>query len=268
MTKVDISILDGVPQTLLIPLMGRALESQKRDGILNDPKSVSIFNQIDYDFDKFNNPSLQSSLFRTVVRTTIIDHLVLTFFEEQSSATIIEIGCGLNTRFERLDNGKIQWFDLDVPEVYNIWKKFFVETDRHHFLATSAFDEDWLRQVKTKSQGPYFFISEASVTYFSEQKVKTLFTNLHNYFPRSHYLFDAASPGFLNDQKKSSISRKYFNAHYKWFLKDLDTLKTWLPEMKILKSINLERPDEPFASLYPQNFILHKQGAHLNLVQI
>ena len=267
MDKVDISELKGVTQTLLIPLMGRAFESQKKNGIIEDSKSKEIFKQIDYDFQGLKEKELRPSLFRTVIRTRIIDQLTQKYLAEYPSATIVEIGCGLNTRFERIDNGKLNWFDLDVPEVHRIWNMFFSETSRRHFLSNSAFDDLWMDQVKKRSDGPYFFISEASINYFPEQQIRPLFDKLHRHFPGSHYLFDSASPGFLSSQQKSSIARKYFSTHFKWFLKDPVSLQEWIPEIIISETVNLEQPGQPYADLYTQNFIPKENGEQLNLIR-
>lgn len=32
--------------------------------------------------------------------------------DEHPAGTITELGCGLNTRFERIDNGLAQWMDM------------------------------------------------------------------------------------------------------------------------------------------------------------
>ena len=32
-------------------------------------------------------------------------------------AAVVHLGCGLDTRFERVDNGQVEWFDLDIPDV-------------------------------------------------------------------------------------------------------------------------------------------------------
>ncbi|MEM7180576.1 MAG: hypothetical protein AAF518_06675 [Spirochaetota bacterium] len=45
--------LGAVQETLLIPLLGRAMETKKANGILQDTKAVSIVEQLDYDFSKW-----------------------------------------------------------------------------------------------------------------------------------------------------------------------------------------------------------------------
>lgn len=42
---------------------------------------------------------------------------------------MIEIGTGLNTRFESVDNGVVRWLDLDLPDTIELRRQFFANTD-------------------------------------------------------------------------------------------------------------------------------------------
>ncbi|MEH2364453.1 hypothetical protein [Nostoc sp.] len=57
---------------------------------------------------------------------------------QHPQSPVIEIGEGLNTRFERVDNSKVCWFDIDLPDVMVLWRQFFEETERCHLIAASA----------------------------------------------------------------------------------------------------------------------------------
>lgn len=112
-TKVDLGI---VQETLLIPLWARAVELQQADPIICDPKSAEILEAIDYDFDKF--ATANNSQIGTCLRGMILDNWVRTYLKQHPQGSVVEIGAGLNTRFERVDNGEVRWFDLDLPAKY------------------------------------------------------------------------------------------------------------------------------------------------------
>jgi hypothetical protein len=61
--------------------------------------------------------------FVTVLRTAIIDFWVREFLAAHPAATVVELGTGLNTRFERVDNGQVHWFDLDLPDTIELRRK-------------------------------------------------------------------------------------------------------------------------------------------------
>lgn len=106
--------LDGVAETLFITLYIRAKDAMSDKPILNDKLSLEIMKKIDYDFDKFN--SSKGSYFGTLARIRVMDREAKKFIEEHPNCTVVSVGCGLDTRFERIDNGKIKWYNLDFPE--------------------------------------------------------------------------------------------------------------------------------------------------------
>ena len=118
-TKVDLGI---VQETLLIPLWARAAELQQPDPIICNSKSAEILEAIDYDFDKF--ATAKNSQIGNCLRGLILGNWVRTYLKEYPQGLIVEIGAGLNTRFERVDNGKVRWFDLDLPAKY--LQRFFL----------------------------------------------------------------------------------------------------------------------------------------------
>lgn len=260
--------LSGISETLLIPLMGRALETKKENSILKDLKSLEIYESLDYNFDKFNDAHSRRSMMRTTIRTAIIDQMVQRHLQDYPDSTVVEIGSGLNSRFERLSPSTAEWFDLDVPQVYEVWQQHFTETDNRTFLPYSAFDEAWIAKVKTASAGPVLFISEASVIYFSEQKVRKLFQLLGNHFRDCFYLFDTAEPVFIASLKKNDDALKFCNAQIKWSIENINQLKEWVPTIEVLNTIDLESPNHEYGSLYPDDFKQTAQGYQLNVIKL
>ena len=133
--------LGSVQETLLIPLLSRALETARPNGLLKDPRAVEIVDQLDYDFGKWRGSS-SSSL--ACVRTRIFDEIALRFLELYPDGVIVEIGCGLNTRFERIDNGQARWFELDLDDSIDLRRSFFEDSPRRTMIAGSVFDDDWM----------------------------------------------------------------------------------------------------------------------------
>jgi O-methyltransferase involved in polyketide biosynthesis len=81
----------------------------------------------------------------------------------------VEIGAGLNTRFERVGNGQAHWIDVDLPDVIELRRRFFADTGRRRMVAASVLDKAWLHDVR-QSPGPYFFVAEAVLAYLPEDQ--------------------------------------------------------------------------------------------------
>ncbi len=188
--------LGTIQETLLIPLWAKAFEIE-----WSAPKSAEIMAALDHDFDKFSHA--KSSQVGCCLQELIFDNWVRQFLEQNPQATIIEIGAGLNTRFERVDNGQVYWFDLDLPDVIEIRQPFFQSSNRRQFIAASALDTDWIAQVKATSNAPYLFIGEGVLMYLSEAQVKKLFADLMQYFPGALFAFDSMSSLIANLMAKN-----------------------------------------------------------------
>ncbi|GGS29450.1 class I SAM-dependent methyltransferase [Actinokineospora fastidiosa] len=178
--------LPAAQETLLIPLYARALETRKRRPLLRDPRSVAMVERIDYDFARLGTGR---SMIGAVLRGMIVDAWVSGFLAANPSGTVVEIGAGLNTRHERLDNGRAHWVEYDLPEVIDLRKRFFADTERRTMLAASATGEEWVPAVKTRP-GPYLFVSEAVLIYASRTGAAEAVGHIRRHFPGAGLIMD------------------------------------------------------------------------------
>ncbi len=118
MTLTQSVQLHGVPETLMITLYARAVESQRSRPILDDPKAVEILNQLDYDFSKFEQG--WASQLGCAIWTGQIDRIVQNFINTHPYAVIVNLGAGLCTRFSRLQTAHVHWYDVDFPNVIDL----------------------------------------------------------------------------------------------------------------------------------------------------
>ena len=161
--------LDNVSETMLITLYMRATDAKSEKPILNDKKSKEIISQINYDFSKFKHA--WASYYGVLSRAKMMDNEVKKFMKKYPDCVIVSIGCGLDTRFLRIDNGKIRWYNLDLPEVIEKRKLFFEPNERVTDIAKSAFDSTWTKDIKLEGK-KLLIISEGVLMYFEEQKIK------------------------------------------------------------------------------------------------
>ena len=193
--------LKGIPETLLIPLWARAFETKQPYPIIRDEKAVEIMENIEYDFTKFDDEwPTQVSI---AVRTELLDNATKVFIKNHPKAVIINIGCGLDTRFSRLDNGKIRWYDSDLPETIQVRKQFFDETDRYRMIAKSVFDYSWIDIIKTSPS--VLIIAEGILMYFTKHEVTGLLNKLVESFHNAEMILETI-PASLGKTKWKSES--------------------------------------------------------------
>ena len=80
------------------------------------------------------------------------DELVKNFIEKNPDCTVVNIACGLDTRFYRMDNGKITWYNLDLPETIAIRNQIFEESGRVSTIGISALDPAWSKESKVRGK--------------------------------------------------------------------------------------------------------------------
>ncbi|NEE39742.1 class I SAM-dependent methyltransferase, partial [Streptomyces sp. SID7982] len=133
--------------------------------------------------------------------------------------TVVEIGTGLDTRYERVDSGRTRWFDLDLPDVIELREKFFTDSRRRTMIAASVTDDGRAADVASHSSGPHLFVAEAVLPYLHEPDVRQVFDLLGDAFPGSLLALDTAGPGFFGTQDQHDTLSKVA-ARMRWYRPD------------------------------------------------
>ncbi len=215
--------LSNVPETLLIPLRARMNETNSKNGIISDPKSIEIVEQIQSNVPEKGEVSIFSQK-GVAVRTEILDELTNDFLQKHPDCVVVNLGCGLDTRYYRLNNNKVQWYDLDVPEAIELRKNFFQESERFHFISKSVLDFLWNEEVPRNK--PLLFIAEGLLMYFTEDEVKSILKNIADNFSDAEIIFEAMSPFVVKNSNKHSDLKKY-DAVFKWGIKSGKEIEHW-----------------------------------------
>jgi len=194
--------LSDVSETLLIPLYYRAMETQRPDAIIKDEKAVELIKRLSSDGPiRYNanwlkqTPMSEANKVLRIMLTRKMDRYVRDFLGRHPKAIVVHIGCGLDSRFDRVDNGHVEWYDLDLPDVIKLRRKFIGdEGGRYHLLGCSVLEETWLKTVMVHSGSSFLFLAEGVFMYFEEAQVKSLVLRLRDHFPGAELVFDAWRP--------------------------------------------------------------------------
>jgi O-methyltransferase involved in polyketide biosynthesis len=240
--------LDDVSKTLLMTLYVRARESQRPDAMLSDEKATAMVNQIDCDFSRLRMH--RHDEIAVIMRMRKFDNHVRNFLARNPDAVVVHIGCGLDTRFERVDNGRGEWFDLDMPDVIELRRKLIsAQSSRYHMLATSVLDDGWLEEVDRFKPRPFMFLAEGVFPYFEEAQVKGLFLKLRDHFPGSELVCDAHTP-FVIWADNLQLAFAKVKARLRWSIKDGRDIEGWGEGIRLLDEWNYYEDDEPRLKAY------------------
>lgn len=246
MTAVLRPQLGAVEETLLITLYGRAVETRDPEGLLDDRAAVAMVEAIDYDFTRFDG---KPSLLGACLRTLLFDHWVRGFLATHPDGTVVEIGTGLNTRFERVHNGRAHWLDLDLPDAIALRRRFFGEGEpRREMLAGSVLDVAWMERA-AQLPGPWFFAAEAVLPYLAQEQVRWLFGELSQRFPGSWLATDTNTAWVVADQDNHDVVG-LMAARLDWACDEPRDPEGWAPGVRLVETCTFAQlPEELLGQL-------------------
>ncbi len=186
---------EDVSKTLFIPLAARANELKRNNPVVRDEKAAEIASLTDP--GAYVADGGEIATLGILARTRVIDDTLLALLAEKPDLTLLSLGVGLDTRISRMDNGLIQSYELDLPDVISLRRNYFEETARIHFIAASALDEEWVRHLEGISPEKVIILAEGLLMYFTGEEVKRLFHMLAKHFPGAHMLFDVVHSFFV-----------------------------------------------------------------------
>ncbi len=223
--------LGQVQETLLIPLYFRAVESQRPDAIITDSYAVEIVEALDYDFAKFNHAwKVQLDV---AIRTEIFDRLTKEFLTAHPSSIVVNLGAGLDGRFLRLDNGRVRWLDLDLPDAIALRRQFYTESERNQFLALSVLDTAWIDALAVRESDSVLLLAEGLFCYFTEAELKSLLRSLVDRLPDAQLVFQSISPEFVQQQHRVPAINST-QAVFRWGIESGRELESWDSRIKFI----------------------------------
>ena len=176
--------MNEVNKTLYIPLYGKAEVSRKRI-LLNDPKAEEIWNQ-----EGFTLKGKAKSKWLTYymgMRSSVFDDWVKMQMEEDAEAMVLHLGCGLDSRSERIGDEKRLWYDVDFLEVIAERRKYYQETETYRMIGADVRESEWLNQIP---KGNVIIAMEGLSMYLNANELRELMIRFNRHFVKVRLLMD------------------------------------------------------------------------------
>ena len=211
-----IESLSSVSGTMLITLYARAKETLSKDPIIQDKKAVEIIDVFKKEILNSSNPIHQKIIkdqynpklaVSMALRSRRFDRYVQDFLDRHPAGTVINFGCGLDTRFDRIDNGKVRWFDIDFAPVIALRRRFMAENERRRFLEGSILDPFWIDQAN--NGGPYLILAEGVFMYLKEEYVRNLLFMIKNKLGNAELVCEIYNRYWAERAKSKYMQRKF-----------------------------------------------------------
>ena len=184
-----------VQETLIIPLFGRLVCSERFPELFSDPEAKRICDALDYDFEekrkKMESPAGLFGALEVAQRQYDLRCEVEAYLKEHPRAAVVNLGCGLDDTFSKVDNGQCRGYNLDFPDVIQIRNDLLPAGEREENLACDLNDYAWMDRIEAED-GAVFYASGVFY-YFKTDDVKRLFSAMAERFPGGVLAFDSCN---------------------------------------------------------------------------
>ena len=177
--------MNDVNKTLYIPLYGKALVSSKNI-IIQDKKAEEIWAK--EGFELKGKSKSKWLAYYMAMRAAIYDEWLEKELNSNPSAIVVHIGCGMDSRIERVSRQNQEWYDIDFPDVIAERCKYYAETDTYHMLPIDMRTDEWKQHLKANREA--IVVLEGVSMYFKLEDMKILLSNLVEHFNAIKILMD------------------------------------------------------------------------------
>jgi methyltransferase (TIGR00027 family) len=197
-------LIQNVSDTALWVATYRACESERPDALFADPYARRLAGKRGQNIvDAL--PFGRSMAWSMVVRTAIIDAVILESIANRSVSTVLNLGAGLDTRAFRLPlPPSLRWFDVDLPAITAYRQECLAGEEpacKHwHVAADLSQPEARARVLDTarETSGHMLVLTEGLLLYLTPEQVGSLATQLHSDRRVSWWIADLVSPLLQN----------------------------------------------------------------------
>ena len=184
-----------VQETLVIPLFGRLVCSERFPELFSDPEAKRICDSLNYDFaEKRKKMESAAGLFgalEVAQRQYDLRREAESYLKDHPKAAVVNLGCGLDDTFSRVDNGQCKGYNIDLPDVIRVRNDLLPPGEKETNIACDLNDPAWMEQID--ASGGAVFVAAGVFYYFRTNDVKKLFAAMAKRFPGGVLAFDSCN---------------------------------------------------------------------------
>lgn len=177
--------MNSVNKTLYIPLYGKSYVS-KKGIILKDTKAEEIWKTSGFSL-KGKSKSKWLAYYMGM-RSKVFDNWMKEQMEKDKDSVVLHIGCGMDSRIERVGTNGHDWYDVDFPDVIAERKLFYKETEEYHMVESDARENTWISTLPTDKNA--IILMEGVSMYFQLEELKRLLAGMCEHFNQVQLLMD------------------------------------------------------------------------------
>ena len=219
-----------VQETLIIPLYARKVCSEYFPELFSDPEAERICDMLDYDFAA-KAKAMESAVglfgaLEVAQRQYDLQWEAADYLKTHPNAAVVNLGCGLDDTFRRVDNGICRGYNLDLPDVISARNELLPAGEREENIACDLNDFSWMNKIDGVN-GAVFFAAGVFY-YFKTEQVRALFCELARRFPGGVLTFDSCNKRGAKMMTKTWLREAGINDVGAYFSLDYPTaIEAW-----------------------------------------
>src|SRR6185436_12046161 len=201
--------------------------------ILGDRFAADAVARIDYDFKELKLPS--GGEISLPIRAKHFDQWTRAFLAANPEATVLHLGCGLDTRVYRINPGpQVRWFDVDFPDVIALREQLYPAREGYRLISSSVTDLTWLDAIP--GDMPVFVVAEGLVMYLHQKDGTALFRRITEQFPSGQIAFDGYSGAMVRLVSRLATVRGA-KVELVWGVDDPHDLEKQVPKLHLAEDV-------------------------------
>lgn len=206
--------LTDVSRTAIVTLRSHVLESQKNKPLINDPMAKYCLDKL-FSFATeeekillFNRKLPSDLTSHIAMRARKYDSIVNDYISKNPSSPVVNLGCGFDTRYWRIDHKKCTYIELDLPELVEIKKDILKDHLSYELIGCSALDSLWIDRVTSKGNRNFLLIAEGLFMYLPKADVIHLFKTFSERFYHSRIVLEVVTEKYTRGLWKRILITK------------------------------------------------------------
>jgi O-methyltransferase involved in polyketide biosynthesis len=238
--SVTLPTFTPLEDSLFLTLYARAADNRRPHPILGDAMADQIVRTADYDFDQFHIDT--NFILNVALRAKKLDQVASAFLARHPDAVGLDLGAGLDTRFERLaPPATVDWYDVDFPAVAAARERLIPEHPNAHVIGAD--------------------VADGMMAFLSQDELVSLWNRLVSHFPSGEIVFNSYTRFAIWIAQHARGTKSVADLVKFPGMDDARAPEGWNPKLQLVREILLSR--EPEVAEFPPVWRrYHRLAAH------